>query len=292
MLRMIGKPLVLAAMTTVIVACSDNDKTTHNTTNQSVSDVLVTVNGSQITQNDLDEALLRMFGEFQMSMLQEDGYKKALESMVASRAIALASEKQLDTETLAKINRKAATYRENLLVSYYVKENANINPVTDEMVKDFYIKYPERYGAKTVRTYEMLFSEHKITQKQRAEVIKQLTAIKDQKHWEDAVDNLANASVHIKYRKGYTEENLITPRLRALMMNLEINSVSNVTFVEGKPYIVRVLSEKKIPPQPLEEVSEKIRKALAPNQFKKAVKEVSEKVLKTAKVVYANDLNN
>lgn len=251
--------------------------------------VLAKVNGSPITRYDLDSTIQRMLGEYQSSLLDKNGRQQALESMTASRAMSQAALKEMPAEDLAVIEKQVSAYKEKLLVSSYLKAHATVQPVTDEMVKEYYAKNPDRFGAKKVRRYDMLFGAQKLQTGSRDQIMHALAKAGQAKDWRQQSEILVKQGYSLQYRQGNMDEKLLNPRLRRLMRSLDVGQSSDVTFIEGKPYIVRIISEEEIPPRPLNEVSAEIRRSLVPVQLKKAVKTVSKELLKSIKVEYLSE---
>ena len=73
------------------------------------------------------------------------------------------------------------------------------------------------------------------------------------------------------------------------MKNLKTAETSNLIFIKGNPYVVRIVEDKQVPPRPLNKVSDQIRKALVPVQLKKAVKQASGQVLAKIEVIYKEE---
>lgn len=250
------------------------------------SEVLAKVDGSAITRFELNDSLERMLGEYQSSLLDDGGRKQALQSLVISRAMSQAAQKELGNEEKARIEKQTEAYREKLLTNAYLKAHAKIEPVNDQMVRDFYDKNPDRFGGKSVRRYDLLVGMQKLDGVSRDKAIKALAEANTSKDWKDLANKLTKQNLPIQFRQGNMDDQLLLPQLRTAMQSLKVGGISDVVLIDGKPHAVRIVGEEKIPPRPLNEVSDEIRKALAPVQMKKAVKEVSDEVLKTIKVKY------
>ncbi len=248
--------------------------------------VLVRVAGDPITRYDLDQTIRSTLGASSAGRLDEAGRQKVLASLVASRAIAQAREADLSAEDQAVLDKKVQAYREQLLVKQYLARQAAPQPVTGEMVREYYQAHPERFGARTIRTYEMLAGRRKLKAEERDALLRVLNPAADKKDWQQWVQKLQGQGYPIEYRRGRVAEKILHPRLRQLMRPLKKGEASQLTFIEGTAYTVRIVDEKQIAPRPLNEVSAEIRKALVPVQLKKAVKLASRQVLKTADVVY------
>ena len=254
--------------------------------------VLVRVNGSEITRYDLEQTIRSTLGRYSESRLDRAARRKVLESMVASRAIAQAQETELSEKDRSAIDKKVQAYREELLVMQYLSRHAPPQPVTQEMVREYYESHPEQFGRKTIRTYEMITSNRSLKGGERDRLLAVLRDAAQKKEWKGWVTALERQGYPVAFRQGQITEKILHPQLQLLMESLRKGETSNLVFVKGSPYVVRIVKEEKIPPRPLSEVSGQIRKSLVPVQLKKAVKQAAAEVLKTAEVVYEDSQQN
>lgn len=248
--------------------------------------VLAQVNGSAITQYDVEHTARDMLGEHTATRLDEATRKKVLESLVQSRAIAHAREKELTPEERAELEKKVAAYREELLVKQYLVRHTRPSGVTGEMVRQYYEQHPERFGARKERSYELVTVTGTLTPAQRTSVIDALGQAEREQDWAAWVERLKKAGQPVALRRGHGDEGVLHRKLGQLMAQLAVGQASKLTFIDGTPYAVRVTAEREIPPKPLAEVSEEIRKTLAPVKVKDAVKQASAQVLKGTEVAY------
>ncbi len=248
--------------------------------------ILVRVQGEAVTDFDVEQAALKMLGAQQAALLDEAGRKKVLESLVLSKALAMTASKELGADELAVLEWKAQAYREQLLVNRYLRSHATPQPVTEQMIKEYYDSNPERFGGRTVREYELITSGQRLDGMQRERMLAELTGMDAKKDWRRYVENLAKQNLPLQFRQGRTNTDVIIAELKNMLDKLDEGEVSKPFFIEGKIYIVRVRSKTETPPRPLSEVSADIRKALAPVQLKKAIKEVSDKILGEISVEY------
>jgi len=248
--------------------------------------VLARVAGDPITLYDLEQTIRSTLGASAAARLDEAGRQKVLESLVASRAIARSQEAELSAEDQAVLAKKLQAYREQLLVKQYLVRQAAPQAVTGEMVRAYYEAHPDRFGAKTIRIYEMLASRRKPKAGERNALMQVLQTAAEKKDWQQWVNQLQAQGYPIEYRRGRVAEKILHPRLHQLMQPLKKGEASQLTFIEGTAYTVRIVDERQMAPRPLNEVSAEIRKALVPVQLKKSVKLASQQVLQSADVVY------
>lgn len=252
------------------------------------SNVLATVNGSPITQNELQQSMRASLGPQASKVLDQAGRRKMLESLVAGRAIAQVQQKALTDAQKETVDIQTAAFREQLLVKMYLAQNVPPQPVSHRMVEQYYREHPEKFGARTIRVYEMIASDGKLGEKSRDKVLAALQTPHKEKDWAGLAQRLKKKGLPLVYRSGQADAGVLLPRLRDLMQPLAPGQASALTLINGVAYVVRIKEEKKIPAQPLNQVSARIRKMLLPIQLKKAVKQASEKVLAEAEVAYVN----
>lgn len=283
--------LLLLSVMSIIILYGCKGQNNHGDSSENVilegdDIVLARVNGSPVTRYECDRVIDTTLGEKNASKLDDSGRQKVLESLVASRAIAQKCETQLTSEERVELVKKVQAYREQLLVKKYIAKNVTPEPVSQEMVNDYYQAHPEKFGAENVRTYEMISTTRNPKSDERDALISILVNPDMKKDWKKWVQEIEKKGYPVLYKEDRVVEKLLHPKLNALMTNLKVGESSAMSFIDGRPYIVRITNEEKTPPRPLAEVSTQIRKSLGPVQLKKAVKQISEEVLKEATVVY------
>lgn len=280
--------IVIAAVPIVLIfGCGGKQAAQQDTNAKSVKvKVLAQVNGAPITQLELEQSIRASLGGAALSMLDPKARKKVLESIVAARAIAQVQAKELDPGQQAALDARVALYREQLLVRMYLAENKPVEPVGQEMIRAYYERHPGQFGAKTLRYYEMLRSRGVLTGKARDLLLTAMAEPRSVEDWHAEAGKLDRKGVPVAYRTGKVDPKVLHPRLRDLMEPLKTGQASSLTFIDGVAYAVRIKEEKKIAPQPLANVSDRIRKILLPVQLKKAVKKASEKLVRQADILY------
>jgi len=248
--------------------------------------VLARVAGDPITLYDLEQTIRSTLGDATAGRLDEAGRKKVLESLVASRAIARVQEAEMTAEEIAAIDKKTRAFREQLIVKQYLAKHVSPQPVSSEMVREYYEAHPERFGGSQIRKYEMITGDPKLKSAERDNLITELGKAMEHADWQSWVNDLKEKGYPVSFRRGLATDKVLHPRLEKLMKDLKTGEISNLIFIKGVPYVVRIVEDKQLPPQPLDKVSDEIRRALVPVQLKKAVKQASEQVLAKSKVVY------
>lgn len=248
--------------------------------------VLAEVDGSPITRYELEVAIRETLGKQAHHNLSPARRRALLESLVQSRAIAAAQDGSISAEDRALLDKKVAIYREKELVRGYLKAHTEVTPVNQAMVKDYYDKHLEQFGQRVHRRYEMIGSERSLAPAERDALLSALKDAAAQRDWASWAKGLKDAGRPVFHRTGQMREQVLHERLRAVMKELPLEATSPAVMVDGRVYVLRVLSEDRKEPRPLGEVAPEIRRLLAPGQMKISVKEAAAHVLKSAKVTY------
>ena len=277
-----NKYLLIILLSIIAAACGKEPSSKDD------SPVLVKVEGTVITEQDLEENLARLLGERQAAVVGANARRNALESMVISRIISGKAKNKISDKQLVAIERKTNAFKENLLVNEYLKNNSVVEPVTEEMVRDYYEKNTDRYGPAIDRRYEMIYTIEKISQNQRDSLLSLLKDADIKTDWKTLTSRIQKKGLEIYYRQGNANDVMLNSRVRNLMKPLKLKTSSGVTFVDGRLYQARIVSETKKEPRPLSEAHMEIRELLKPIKIKDAIRKVSDELVKSAKVEYFN----
>jgi hypothetical protein len=248
--------------------------------------VLAQVNSSPITRYDLDLAARTLLSREVLSELDDAGRKQLLESLVQARAIAQKREAELNAKDRLELDKQVAAYREELLVKQYLSKHTKVRPVSPELVSRYYEQNQARFGAEKVRAYELITSPRELSETERLPLMAAARDAVQHKDWSAWTAELQKKHLPLVYQRGTTQHGVSQPALRNLIAQLSLGEASHITFVDGRPYLVRVTEESASPAKPLAAVSAEIRKTLLPEQVKQSVQAASEVVMKDTRVVY------
>lgn len=274
---------LLTALVVFVSACNDSKTSATGGEVSPAAVVLATVNGKEITEDDVDFMIERTFSNADQLFIDAAIKDKVLQSLIAASAMRHAMETTLSADDLEVIRRKTNAFEEELFLKAYLVESAVPNPVTTAMVTDYYDRYPEQFGGITVKTFEQLSISGKPSDTQRDAFLGSIGALKKDKSWQVFADK--KQALSLVYKKAKLQPGLFDKRLEAALKNMQPGEVSDVVFINKVPTLARVIAVDVLSPKPLHEVSAGIRKKLAPLQLKKAVKAASEKAVKNAEVV-------
>jgi hypothetical protein len=249
-----------------------------------VLDIAAQVNGEVITRAEVEQMALEMFGEYQASAMDDASRAKLLDSMVSTLALAQKSLAELSDEERVRIENKTRRYRENLLVSEYVRRNATRQPVTESMIQDYYKRNPQRFGAAQIPRYQLLTTRQPLALDQRNAFLKKYAELKSAPSLQAMHQGFQQSGFDTLYQTGVAEPGLLSVRLQQIINAETPGKLSDLHYVDEKPYLVMVDEIIQTQPQPLSEVRSQIRKTLAMAQLKQAVQELAEQVTKEASI--------
>ncbi len=276
--------LLILVLTLVVTACEEPKKITEEKEETAEPIVLATVNGEKITENDLDNAIQRVFSESQRFIINDDEKikQKVLQSLISSKAMMIQLKNSASKNTLEEIEQKTQSYKEELFVKEYLSRNAKPEPVTELMVENYYKENQELFGKESIKTVELL-SGNKATASKLDTIISDFSKLDKITDWKNYAKS--TESYTLNYKIVNFKQGLLDKKLDNAIKDLKLNEASSVVIISEVPHIARVIDIKTIPPKALAEVSTDIRKRLAPLQLKKAIKKVSEDVVQEVEVV-------
>ena len=245
------------------------------------SDVLATVNGENITEQDVEFMIGRTFSSSDRLFDSQQFREKVLQSLIASKAMRQSITKELSTDEQQELQQKIVAYSEELYVKEYLTQHATPDPVTTAMVTDYYEKNLEQFGGGELKSIEILKANNKITETEREQLLTALPAIRQAIDWQKYAQS---ATLRLSYLRSKVQPKLLEPALEIAAKKLSQGDASDIIFIDSIPHIIRVVAIDKIPAKPLSAVSASIRKKLAALQLKKAVKKASEFAIANAKV--------
>lgn len=286
---------VALALSLFLSACGDKDRSESAPLIESNTDNgLATVNGDVITELDLELAINRTFSQADQILINEQVRKNVLDSLIAAKAMSQAIASQLSEDDLLVIQGKVAAYKEELMVKEYLSRNVVPEPVTTQMVEDYYSQNPEKFGGGIIRYFEFVKASKKPTEPERALIMANVEAFSAEAEWKSVVDTLnqdfkkegSAQPLELRYQSSRANAGLLGSEIENILSRLKVGEHSGLMFIKGIPHMFRVFKEEELIPKPLHEVSGDIRKLLAPLQLRKAVKQETESVTANAKVTY------
>ncbi len=270
----------------LLCSCSAGESQPQSATDSSPAEltpvVLVKVNGEAITAEQLEHSISSTFSAAAVMAAGSELRDKVLESLIASKAMSQAALAELNSDDQQLIALKVAAYREELLVKAYLREHVAPQPVTSQMVEEYYAKHPELFGAEELVNVELLVQPEGSQPELRSQFLGRIESIRNEPNWGESTARWD--ALDLSYQKQHVSPTALSPRLQMTVNSLQEGETSEALMVDGAAYLVRLHQRRQVPPKPLSQVSTDIRKRLAPIQLKKAVKEASALALKSTTV--------
>jgi len=271
----------------LLIGCEQDSRQALESAPVEPAAVLVTVDGTPVTREQLELAVQRTLGDSApLFASEEEVERKILESLVSSRAMARLAERELSAAEKAELELKAQAYREEILVKHYLQAHADPEPVTTQMVNDYYQRHPEEFGGALEKSFEVIASNRPLEDQERTELIGLLSGQAMQsKDWAALVEQWRAKGKPLEYRQNHLKLELLEQPLRSLVEPTAAGAIAPL-YAKNELLLVRVTGERRLPAKPLGEVSAEIREKLAPQTLKQAVKNLSAKALKEVEVEY------
>lgn len=266
----------------ISILLSGCDKKTDETVVKELP-VLAVVNGEAITIADVDFMLGRMLQGQAIAQVDDVLRKKILDSLIASRAMKQQVKNQLPADELAQIAQSVKVYEEELFVKAYLQQFVTPAPVTAEMIQKYYDEHVEEFGGESIREFEILRSPVITDEKLRDRLLAAIPDISSTTNWQ-AKTNEWQKMYNLQYQQGRSQAGLLNKEIDQVISRLGEGKTSDVIYVDGELYLVRVTKISKAALKPLAEVSVDIRKRLAAQVLREAVKQASDDARAKAKV--------
>lgn len=247
----------------------------------SESKVLAVVDGTRITERDLQQAQERMFKNASPLPDPAQYRPNLLRSLIASRAISRLAERELSQEAVASLEARVAAYREELLMKEYLSAHANPQPISGDMVEKYYNDHPQEFGGGTTKRFEIVQTQDDLRDEERAEAIRLLGSLASVDDWRQWVQQ--HQEIPLVWRKLKARVELLEQPMKSLVSATDPGSASSL-HMGRRLTIVKVNAVEPHPPRPLLEVSAEIRKKLAPIKMRDAVKAIADAAVQQAHV--------
>ena len=260
----------------VLFSCSEKQVEEPKEETAQAENIWATVNGSDLTDAELEYTLNRFFGD---QFIDARAELKIRDSLIASRAIAMKAKTELSPEVLAQLEVAVNAYREERLIAAYIEATTTPEPVSAKMVSDYYQSHLEEFGAKTVQRLHILEASISKSKQTEAQLTKSIYGLSQSDNW-----SAIELPAFVKQYQSSTNAQL-PPKLAAAIQSTAVGERSGIIVSGDSILVMKVLKEEKILPKPLSEVSASIRKRLAATQLSNTVKALTEQVVSESDVV-------
>lgn len=247
--------------------------------------VLASVNGSRIGELDLTLNLLRTLGDSYNQMSDTGVEEQVLQSMIASRAIAIKSLESMSQDEKISLEKRVAQFREELLVKQYLLENAEPEAVTAEQIEAYYNDNPDQFSGKKEWLYELVTVDSAIYKKQTNAALQSLNRAKTHDDWRALASNTEQQAISVSHSYQTFTGDVPQGAIQEAVVKLNESQMSRIIISDAAPYLVRLLEVSKQPPVPLTQARASIRKKLLPASIKTSVRAISESAVAQSNVV-------
>jgi hypothetical protein len=247
------------------------------------SPALAVVNGESISAADVDFMLERMLQGQAIAQVDEELRKKILDSLIASRAMKQQVKSQLPADAIAHIAQSVKAYEEELFVKAYLQQFVTPAPVTADMIQKYYDEHIDEFRGESIREFEILRSSVIVDEKLRDRLLAAIPDISATENWQSKTKEWQK-TYSLEYQQGRSQSGLLDKELDQVINRLQEGKTSDVIYINGALYLVRVTKISHAALKPLAEVSADIRTRLAAQVLREAVKQASADARAKAKV--------
>ncbi len=256
------------------------------TTSMVASDVLVTVNGKNITKQDAEafvnatapNAHFEKLSKAQQQMIKERLIEKTLFTELA---------KQEGIDKKPEFKRNMEKIKEELLVNMWMKEQMDNAVVSDSEAKEFYNKNKQKFMQKASAHARHILVK---TEEEAKKIIDALKGLKGEALKQKFIELAKSKSTGPSGPKGgdlgtFTKGQMV-PEFSKAVWALKPGEITTAPVKTQFGYHVIYLEDKKeAQPTPYEKVKEKIIASLKQKQFASKITEVAKELRKKAKIV-------
>lgn len=280
-LRLVQIFIVLIALS----ACDRDADGSRASSTTSVDPVLAKVGDTSIHQSQLDVMMDRLSPEIR-EQKNEQLEKTILQGLVRTRALAGVAETQLSEVEEKQLDAKVLSFRDELLAQSYVRKNITPQPVTTEMVGQYYREHQEEYATAGVVNFEyMVTVSEKLDDGSMSQVLDAFSKAKNIDDWQRYVTGLKEKNIAVEYQSASLTPLSISKVLRTHIDKLKAGEVSDLIYGDYI-YVARVITREPDMVKPMHEVSINIRKKLAPQKLKQVLSQHVDKALQDINVEY------
>lgn len=277
---------ILTLMALLMTACDKKPSVEKPT-----DPILAKVGKSTINQSQYDLMLSRLSPEARNKINNEKSKQlqdKILKGLVRTRALAIITEEQLSADEKQLLETKVQAYKDELLAQMYIKTNMDPEPVTSQMVTEYYDKHKQDFTLPGKVQFEYLVTtKQKLNDKELSKVIKAFTDAKKAKDLKAYAKTLKRKKLPLEYKSGQMTAASIVKVIRSQVERLKEGEVSDVVYADYI-YVVKVNKREPDVVKPVNQVSIEIRKKLAPQKLKQALSTHIDEAMKKVKVEYIN----
>ena len=250
------------------------------------SDILVTVNGKNITKQDAETFVNASSPNVHFSQLDQ-AQQNMIKERLVEKALFTELAKQEGVDKKPEFIRNMAKIKEELLVNMWMKMQMDNAIVSDSEAKEFYDKNAKKFMQKaSVHARHILVKEEKEAQA----IIDTLVPLKDKALQEKFIELAKTKSTGPSGPKGGDlgsfSKGQMVPEFSKVVWALNIGEVTTKPVKTQFGYHVIYLESKaEAKPTPYKQVKDKIITSLKQKQFTTKITEIAKELKSKAKIV-------
>ncbi len=218
--------------------------------------VLATVNGKEITQQDLDMLMQSLSPQVAMQFNGEEGKKRLIDELISQELFfldAVKNEFDKENEFITELNK----VKDNLLKQYAVKKVLDNITVSDEEVAKYYEENKNYFqNPESVQASHILVDDEETANKV-------LDEIKAGLSFEEAAKNNSKCPSNSKGGDlGYFTRGKMIPEFEKVAFELEEGEISEPVKTQFGYHIIKLVDKKEPSISPLEEVRTELKRQM------------------------------
>ncbi|PMG39255.1 peptidylprolyl isomerase [Shewanella sp. 10N.286.52.B9] len=269
-MRLIGLLLCVAGLS----ACQKHDVSIEP--QPQLSDAVASIDSIPIYKDELALVIKQTVGDFGAIQLGTSGREKVLESLIIRKLMSDKQFQQMDSEERQLLELEMKAFREELLTKRYIKQQVQAEPVTPEMILDYYNNNPKLFGAKQIRRFEMVRADVSHSPKLQQELSILIQGLTPHSNWKLTIDEARQNGQPVFLVSGNSAEKGLIDDYQQVIQKLEQGEISPLHSINGILVRFRITELVNIAAKPIAEVTPSIRKSLAPIQLKKSIQQEAE----------------
>ena len=249
------------------------------------SEIVAIVNGKEISKQDINNFIITNMPGAHYNFLSEDEKKSILEQMIDRKLFAQEA-KRLHIENNLEFQIALEKAKDKLLVDYWMKEKAEEIVISDKEAKKYYENNLDKfYKDASVKVRHILVKSKAEANEILDELMMNKPALKETFIRLAKTKSIGPSAVNGGELDWFIQEQMV-PEFSDAAFSLEVGTITTEPVLTQFGYHVIYLEDKKEKGiASFKDVKQEIVKNLKVLQFKKELKNMSEKMRKTAKII-------
>jgi len=255
------------------------------------SDTVVEVNGVKITKDDINAYLKQLEPNQPISydILDPKTKKKVLKGVIEMEVLSQVAKKE-GADKSPEFKKMLELAKKKLMINEWAKEQFKKSIVSVSEAKDFYNK-----NAKIFTIPERVHARHILLKDEKSaqDIINQLKGLKGEELKKKFIELAKSKSTGPTASKGgdlgyFTKEQMVLPFSKAAFALNKGEITTKPVKTQFGWHVIYVEDKKEAQKLPFDKVKEQIIQKLKQQRFAKKIKQETEYLIKSAKVVYPN----